>query len=768
MGLTAASTGVHAVDSFSGIVRKETEQDIIIALAGNPNVGKSTVFNELTGMNQHTGNWPGKTVSTAQGRCSGEYANYIIVDLPGTYSLMAHSAEEEVARDFICFGGADAVAVVCDATCLERNLNLVLQTIEITPNVVVCINLMDEAEKKHIHIDLKKLQAYLGVPVVGTSARSGKGLQEFLAALQALVTRNPSHLCPGTVKIRYTAPIEQAVTLVENAIYKITSRADFISQAFADPLPQTTREVDSYQADRQDREIGANKIGSSVNYPRGKFSELSARWTAIKLIDYDAALGEALDRYYGMILLQEELVAAALREAWEILHEAGITHENLRDRIVSCIVLMAEEACLEAVTIRDQRRTERERKLDKILTSRITGIPIMLLLLCGIFWLTITGANYPSQLLSEGLFWIQDRLTEFFHWLGTPEWVHGALVLGVYRVLAWVVSVMLPPMAIFFPLFTLLEDFGYFPRVAFNLDHHFKKAKACGKQALTMCMGFGCNAAGVVGCRIIDSPRERLIAILTNNFVPCNGRFPVIISIISMFFLGTAAGLGKSVLSAAILLCVVLFGIFMTFVVSRLLSGTILKGIPSSFTLELPPFRRPQIGKVIVRSLCDRTLFVLGRAAAVAAPAGLIIWIMANVQVGGASLLAQCAGFLDPFTNLLGLDGVILMAFILGIPANEIVFPIIIMAYMSTGSIIELENLSLLKELLMDNGWTWVTAVSTMLFCLLHWPCSTTCMTIKKETQSKKWTVAAFLLPTVICMIVCFFFTSIVRLIGIG
>lgn len=385
-----------------------------------------------------------------------------------------------------------------------------------------------------------------------------------------------------------------------------------------------------------------------------------------------------------------------------------------------------------------------------------------------VFWITLIGANYPSKVLADVLFWGQDRLTDFFLWLGTPPWVHGALVLGVYRVLAWVVSVMLPPMAIFFPLFTLLEDFGYLPRVAFNLDHQFKKAKTCGKQALTMCMGFGCNAAGVVGCRIIDSPRERLIAIITNSFVPCNGRFPTLIAIISMFFAGAVTGAFQSVLSVVVLASVIVLGVFFTFWVSRLLSGTLLKGEASSFTLELPPYRMPQIGRVIVRSLFDRTLFVLGRAVSVAAPAGLIIWLFANITIGNTSVLAHCASFLNPFAQLMGLDGVILLAFLLGFPANEIVVPIIIMAYLSTGSILELESLAELRTLLVANGWTWVTAVSMMLFCLMHWPCSTTCITIKKETGSMKWTAVSFLLPTVIGIAVCIVFTTVVRVLGIG
>ena len=388
----------------------------------------------------------------------------------------------------------------------------------------------------------------------------------------------------------------------------------------------------------------------------------------------------------------------------------------------------------------------------------------MILLLMGIFWLTITGANYPSKLLSDGLFYIQDQLLALAQSLNAPDWLTGSLILGVYRVLAWVVSVMLPPMAIFFPLFTLLEDFGYLPRVAFNLDRHFKKCCACGKQALTMCMGFGCNAAGVIGCRIIDSKRERLIAILTNSLVPCNGRFPTILSLITMFFVGFGIGLKNSLLSAAMLTFVILFGILMTFAVSWMLSKTLLRGEPSSFTLELPPYRKPQIGKVVVRSIFDRTLFVLARAVAVAAPAGLIIWILANNTIGGQSILAHCTQFLDPFGRLIGMDGVIIMAFILGFPANEIVVPIILMCYLSTGTLLELDDLSQLHALLVQNGWTWVTAVCVMLFSLLHWPCSTTCLTIKKEAGGWKWAALAVAIPTALGILACFLVAQISRL----
>lgn len=716
MGLTNTSTGAGAVDGGL-VLQKNRPEDRVIALAGNPNVGKSTVFNALTGLRQHTGNWPGKTVANAQGQCEHRERGYVLVDLPGTYSLMAHSAEEEVARDFLCFGGADAAVVVCDATCLERNLNLVLQTLELEPRCVVCVNLLDEARKKGIRVDLEGLARRLGVPVVGTAAGRGEGLEKLMDAVAEL-TAAPE--APAPPPVRYLPPIEAAVEQLR-------------------PLLET-------------RLAG----------------RLSARWTALRLLDQDAALLERLSETLGWDVQRDEAVQKALEGARGVLARSGLGAKELRDCLVSRLVLTAEELCAGVVSCEREERLERDRKLDRLLTSRATGIPLMLLLLAGVFWLTIQGANYPSQLLSAGLFWVQDRLSDLFTALNAPAWLHGALVLGVYRVLAWVVSVMLPPMAIFFPLFTLLEDFGYLPRVAFVLDHAFQKASACGKQALTMAMGFGCNAAGVVGCRIIDSPRERLIAILTNNFVPCNGRFPTLIAIITMFFVGTGAGMGRGVLSALLLTGVILLGVFLTFWVSRLLSGTILKGVPSSFTLELPPYRRPRIGQVIVRSVLDRTLFVLGRAVSVAAPAGLLIWLCANVKVGGGSILDWCTGFLDPFARLLGLDGVILMAFLLGFPANEIVLPIIIMAYLSSGSLLALDDLEALRALLVDNGWTWLTAVCTMLFSLVHWPCSTTCLTIGKETGSAKWTLVSILLPTGIGMLVCFSVATTARLLGLA
>lgn len=695
-------------------VHKEAEDDRVIALAGNPNVGKSTVFNALTGLNQHTGNWPGKTVTCAQGRCSYKEQDYIIVDLPGTYSLMPHSAEEEAARDFICFGGEDTTVVVCDATCMERNLNLVLQTMEITDRIVVCVNLLDEAKKKHISVHLKTLEEILGVPVVGTSARSNKGLDHLLERVSHMEEYRLVHI-PRDVL--YDQNIEEALKILTPVLQK--------------------------------------KLGGKIR----------ARWMALRILEGDDKTVRQVEERCGGSLLEDADIKSGCLQVETLFKEKGIDSQIVKDQIVGALMQNAERIWKASVSIESKKYEERQNKIDYLLTGKYTGIPIMLLLLGVIFWITIAGANYPSKLITVGLFWVQDRLTDFFQWIQAPEWLHGALVLGVYRVLAWVVSVMLPPMAIFFPLFTLLEDLGYLPRIAFNLDHHFQKACACGKQCLTMCMGFGCNAAGVVGCRIIDSPRERLIAIITNNFVPCNGRFPTLIAIISMFFVGTFVGPTQTFVSVFILLSVIILSVFMTFEVSKLLSKTILKGLPSSFTLELPPYRTPQVGKVIVRSIFDRTLFVLGRAIVIAAPAGLIIWLMANVSIGGVTILAHCSGFLDPFAQLMGLDGVILIAFILGFPANEIVVPIIIMAYMATGTITDMGTFEL-KQLLVSNGWTWVTAVSTMLFCLFHWPCSTTCLTIKKETQSWKWTLVSFAVPTIIGIFICMLFHGVVTLLG--
>ena len=710
MGLTNSSVGRQAIDSGLEI-RKKSESDLVVALAGNPNVGKSTVFNALTGMNQHTGNWPGKTVANAQGSFSGKSCRYTLVDLPGTYSLTAHSAEEEIARNFICFAKPDIVAVVCDATCLERSMNLVLQTLEITENVIVLINLMDEAKRKGISINEKKLSERLGVPVVGVSARKKKSLEPFIDAIEKMP-------CGGKAfRVEYPEAVEKAIAAVEPTVRK---------------------------------------------FAEGK---INPRWLSLRLLDPDNSLEKEISGCLGSRFLDNPELRLALSKAKAVLDRSGTDCEKIGDEIASAHVASAEKICLGAVK-GGKDYSKLDRRIDRILTSPLTGYPVMLLMLAIIFWLTIVGANYPSELLSGALFGLQDKLSELFMSLNAPQWLHDSFVLGVYRVLAWVVSVMLPPMAIFFPLFTLLEDSGFLPRIAYNLDKPFRLCSACGKQALTMCMGFGCNAAGVIGCRIIDAPRERLLAVMTNSLVPCNGRFPALISIISMFFIASAGGAFSSFLSAATLTGVIALSVAMTFAATKLLSKTILKGVPSSFTLELPPYRRPQFVKTLVRSVFDRTLFVLGRAAAVAAPAGLVIWAAANIRIGDISLLGRFSDLLDPFARLMGLDGVILAAFILGFPANEIVIPIILMSYSALGTLPEIGNASDILLILTENGWTDITAICFILFSLMHWPCSTTVITIKKETGSLKYTLLAAALPTAMGVASCIFINGISKIFG--
>ena len=604
-----------------------------IALAGNPNVGKSTVFNALTHLHQHTGNWTGKTITCANGIVRWNGKTFCLVDLPGTYALHSHAAEENAAREFLQSNTADCIIIVVDATCLERNLIFTLQILSMTQRAVLCLNLMDEARKKSISIDVPALEKRLGIPVVPCTAAAGKGLDHLMETVE---------------------------TLVENNSIKTTDQKNVT-----------------------------------------EFPPLSS------------------------------------------------------------FVHAAERIAAETVTV-DARMPDRDRRIDAILTSRRYGIPIMLALIALVFFLTITGANVPSEWLSYLLFACAQPLNNLITWLGAPEWLRAMLIDGGWNVLASVVSVMLPPMAIFFPLFTCLEDIGYLPRIAFNLDHVFCKARTCGKQVLTLCMGLGCNAAGVVGCRIIDSERDRMIAILTNTMVPCNGRFPAIISLITLFIVGTTQSSAKTFLLAAIsLTCVVIVGVFMTLVASWLLSKTILKGMPSAFFLELPPYRRPQVGKIIVRSLRDRTMFVLLRAVCVAAPAGLLIWCIGNIQVGSDTLLTIFADALDPFARWIGLDGMILLAFILGFPANEIVIPLVLMGYLSSGTLVEINQLSDLAVLLAQNGWTSVTAVCFILFSLFHWPCSTTCLTIRKETGSTKWMLIGMILPTLFGVTLCFIVHSI-------
>lgn len=714
MGLTSSSTGTKLLDN--DIEALKSKCDFTIAIAGNPNVGKSTVFNSLTGLHQHTGNWPGKTVSNASGIATFNNKNFLLVDIPGTYSIMSNSQEEEIARDYICFGNPDCTVVVLDATCLERNLNLVYQILEITNKVVVCVNLLDEAKKKGIEIDLDKLSFTLGVPVVGTIARKKKTLNKLMQSVYEVCTENCSD---ELFKIEYPESIENAITIVEKSAKELLCSSLF------------------------------------TNY----------RWISLKLLEGNSKIISSIENYLNINLVDNENISCSVNKAKEILEDNNINISSFKDIIVSTIMFHSEKISLDVIHCKRKNYSVRTNKIDKILTSKLTGIPIMLLFFALIFWITITGANYPSALLTKFFNYIETKLVLLFEHFNSPLWLIDISVFGLYRTLAWIVAVMLPPMAIFFPLFTILEDLGYLPRIAFNLDNFFRKACTSGKQALTMCMGFGCNAAGVVGCRIIDSPRERLVAMLTNNFVPCNGRFPFLITISSIFFASSALGIWSSIWSTLAVIAVIIIGVIVTLIVSKLLSKTILKGMPSSFMLELPPYRTPQFGKILVRSIFDRTLFVLGRAVSIAIPAGIIIWLFANINISGISLLTHVANFLNPFAKLMGLDGYILTAFILALPANEIVLPIILMSYTAGGSLMQIDDLSNISNILIGNGWTILTAINVMLFCLMHFPCSTTLITIRKESGSLKWTALAFLIPTFLGIITCMFTTGVYNLI---
>lgn len=601
-----------------------------IILLGNPNVGKSTIFNKLTGLHQHTGNWPGKTVEVFSGKFKYKSKEYHITDLPGTYSFFPASEDERVTCDFVMQNSQNLCIVVCNALAIERGLILALQAMDLCQNVIICINLIDEAERKGVVINTGLISERLGIPVIETS-----------------------------IKDR-------------------TSKKRLLEEIY-------------------------------------KFSQKTTETSKLKTVEY--------------------------------------------------YVEKAEEICHGAIKLSQNDIDKTDRKIDRIVMGKYSSVLILAILLCLIFYLTITFAGYPSQLLSDFFEKVHRYIDNILSYSQIPTWLSSMISDGLLNVLFWVVSVMLPPMIIFFPLFALLEDSGYLPRVAYLTDNVFKKCGSCGKQTLTMCMGLGCTCAGVSGCRIFSGEKEKIIATITNSLTPCNGKFPALFLLINIFIVTDSGFLSDNILGSFAFCMIILISFASTYINSFFISKKLFKDSKTPFCLELPSYRKPDFRKIISHSIVNKVFKILSRAIIVSAPAGILIWCLTHIDINEKSLFFWLTQLLDPFGKLLGLDGTILSGFILGFPANEIIMPIIIMGYQAKETLTNFDSLFELKKLLTDNGWNILTAINTIILTLFHWPCSTAVLTIKKETASLKWTAISIVIPTATGFLLCFITNVLFRLV---